>query len=633
MQKLKLNSHELSCITFSRKDNSDCTDVDKPDVITLAKVDTLHDMWGKRGTKKNPAPDIKPALDQVYKNLDEREVKTFMAADLCTLQPSGDDFQKEPQAAEFFEQTLESFEKGKLPSLCDSDLIQKSLPFDCCGNHFVKDYTFGDFKKDFDDRKTNARGPLLDFLTTGMGKDINSIEIKFPDKINKKKFYKEKDKEVKYIAQFIKDYFRVPTGVAASKVAFSIDSNFGELDKIFHDIDEAFTMQTVLNIADSANTTDLTTKGNCKFHRPYPDTPFPYNGSEGTLEYLVDSHYFTKDKDSKIFEKILYKSKDDIEWSLTGSKSSIELVVVLKDNEKFSVPFGITGPGNPVQGTSVTSIRKIIKILHTKRINPSSLTLNSYFDLNWQVDGIDLKNIISSNELNTMPLIRWLCTHKPKIGISPLLLDNGFIKTIDIIKFLIDYKRMGDYEQVRAVKHIMKSNPDFPLFVTGDCLCSIYARYEKINVIYCHGDYMTLYRQPRNLNLVELYCIDTNRSAVKFNSILMTIKNIIDEWFEFNSKTRFQFKLPGNILTPGVNLNEFLEEYNEHNKTLIEKYSHVVKKKKKKDNNTIFIVIYNLLKIIIIIDIPSNTIPIISIRFIFSLNINIDISIEKINSI
>ena len=111
--------------------------------------------------------------------------------------------------------------------------------------------------------------------------------------------------------------------------------------------------------------------------------------------------------------------------------------------------------------------------------------------------------------------VRKLFKPDSKLSPSPLLYDQLCIYYIikrlyislkkskdEIIKFLFDYKRGGDYEQVNSVKYIMekscvttnedKKKPNV-ILTTGDRLCSLYSRLRQVNTIYTTPSPYTMY--------------------------------------------------------------------------------------------------------------------------------------------
>jgi hypothetical protein len=73
------------------------------------------------------------------------------------------------------------------------------------------------------------------------------------------------------------------------------------------------------------------------------------------------------------------------------------------------------------------------------------------------------------------------------------MLNEPSITTDEIISFLYDYKRAGDHEQANSANYLYKKGLNV-ILLTGDRLCSLYARLINQPCIYIHDGNYDMYR-------------------------------------------------------------------------------------------------------------------------------------------
>ena len=117
---------------------------------------------------------------------------------------------------------------------------------------------------------------------------------------------------------------------------------------------------------------------------------------------------------------------------------------------------------------------------------------------------------------------------------------NHLKKKLKLIKFLLDLKRCGDYEQVDAIRMIQDQNEGTNnrfglqdiLFTTGDRLCSLYSRFKKTNVQFFVASTQRyyLYRQP------YIYPSNEVRNTIAQQNIFNELKQKAKKAGEFMTK-------------------------------------------------------------------------------------------------
>jgi hypothetical protein len=147
--------------------------------------------------------------------------------------------------------------------------------------------------------------------------------------------------------------------------------------------------------------------------------------------------------------------------SFASDITAFKLIVKSKDDP--ATIFGETyfSP-TTTQGASVDTLKQLIVFLQNKTINMNELTNLDY----------------PAKQLDIRPILR---------GMKKKDFTNE-----EMINFLLDYKRAGDYEQVNSAKKLIDMGKKI-IFSTGDELCALYARSQGVPCIYNHVGKMDLY--------------------------------------------------------------------------------------------------------------------------------------------
>jgi len=410
----------------------------------LKRVDTLHDFWSKgRGE------DIQDILNVMYKDNVKQDVTTFAnqavsAGALTEIEVRG-------------EKEFEKKEKLDLPSLKESE-------------------TFGKVHYTLTKMPTNEEDATKLSKYFDEHPQIQAITIKRPSKEDKKNFFKENS--LNFIAGVILKFFGRKND---ETVVFPIDAKAGDLPCIFQDIKKnVFTLATALTVGDSAgggvneiknksedkqvcNKPSTNIQFNKKFEQPLP---FPFNNVDKKRQYDITSNIFTKD----VFE--LYYTENKMPFSVKNQSSIILHVLHLHSPKKtWSAPFELNASSTSVSGVSVVTLRDLIRIINRTQSDTAKMAQEI----------TDFKNNKGFyGQLDLSPII---------LG----MISSG-ITYKTIIQFLLDYKRAGDYEQVNSTLVVKNQTGTFPIFCTGDRLCSVYARVQELNCVFTHADSMDLYR-------------------------------------------------------------------------------------------------------------------------------------------
>ena len=263
--------------------------------------------------------------------------------------------------------------------------------------------------------------------------------------------------ERNYIANFILNFF-IPD-YKSQEAGFVFDASQGKLPYVFYNIKQCETCKTSLTFADSAITStddaddNITKKsGNDKFNKSLSklnrwSVLFPPNKDNQYL-YPVTSNLFTKDK-----LQLMYYSPDN----------------TFNKNNPYSIILKVT---NKTNGKSYETS------FNYKNKNGASVA--------------ELKNIIlkKPGNLEKMLNLKQITDELKKPGSK---INEG-----EIEKFLYDYKRSGDYEQVNAMEYI-KPNYNLSIFSSIDILCVLYARMKNFNCIRTQAGNIYLYRFPGSL--------------------------------------------------------------------------------------------------------------------------------------
>ena len=163
---------------------------------------------------------------------------------------------------------------------------------------------------------------------------------------------------------------------------------------------------------------------------------------------------------------------------------SMRVYIQLTDGTKtpeWESSFVQKGPKNiqTTQGASVVTLAGLIKQIHEDKTTITMVKgTGSDFDLSPILNG--MKNWLSA-QFN-----------------PPLTPDvKNFIKRV-LVSFIFDYKRSGDHEQVNSCKYMIDNyqnsvKPVKYVLSTGDQLCALWARLNRVPCIYHHAHFMDLY--------------------------------------------------------------------------------------------------------------------------------------------
>jgi len=420
-------------------------------IEALRWIDTVHDFYPVSSTARGE--DIREILNKRYDPSDPvNGVKSFMSK-ISTIAPSS----VEEDTEKYYNQKFNTIMVGK--KTIDVKNIMESYGVVADAKTFLENNGISDFAEEAD---------LQLSLTDRSGfKDIPKTN---------------------FLANVILTFFFG----AANKdknVYFLIDANSGRLDCMFQDIAQASILINVLTIGDSANTkTDDSTgekeSATCglpdfqnKYKRKtYLQNPYtvPYNKIDQlnpvNSKYEIKSTEFTKD----ILE-LWYQSVPGLEFAKQNN-ASIRFCVKPKDStdQPWFTEFSILSKGSPNSGASVGTLKKLILILDTNK--SKEVKKQEIFKFYKTVNQLNLAKILFE------------------------MLDANIDEAV-IISFLYDYKRAGDHEQVNSANYLYRHEtmPENVILVTGDRLCSLYARLIKQPCIYAHKKYYDMYRYLRGI--------------------------------------------------------------------------------------------------------------------------------------
>lgn len=294
--------------------------------------------------------------------------------------------------------------------------------------------------------------------------------------LTERDFFKENTKQTNFLADVILTFF---LGENKNRdVYFLIDAAYGRLDCMFQKIDQASTLINVLTIGDSAVTSveDKTSKGKSKWcgvddyqnkfkRKVYlqdPDT-IPYtNGNR----YDITSNEFTKGK----FE--MWYQDAALPFSKQNNASARLYVKKKGTGQEWFSEFSILASGSPNSGTSVGTLKQLI------------LAINN------------------NNRATAKTEIAKIYKYETQFNLTPILcgmLDEEDISKDEIIRFLYDYKRAGDHEQANSANHLYTKGLNV-ILLTGDRLCSLYARLINQPCIYVHDGNYDMYRYLQDVS-------------------------------------------------------------------------------------------------------------------------------------
>lgn len=461
----------MSCIQYNNSKNGSEDNNNK-----LKKIDTLHDMYrADRGT------DVSYILDQKeFYN----DCQTYVDNQLGYVKTLNSHF--EPDFESYFESKMD------LPSLCESSKYGK-VYFTI--NEIMNDYVSG-----------QQQGPILTALL--QNPLIRAIQIQFPSGQTKRELFKEPANapSLSYVASFIMQF----CGKQTQSAVFPIDAKAGPMQCIFQNINNGVnTLATAMTICDSAGggVNDKEDGGEAKcsksasnilFNKKFQPLPFPFNDTTAR-KYNINSNFWTKD----IYN--IYYTEGSLPFSVKNQSSIVLHVDNRKDVRKQYVgTFGLNKSGtSAVSGTSVASLRDlIVAVYNTKNMSNG---LDTYYTNMLKEKGeFDITQIVNA------------------------MMKNKERKE-DIIGFLLDFKRAGDYEQVDSSKTVESQFGVFPILCTGDVLCSVYARTKNLSCAYVHSNVMDLFKTSRVLSAEEQKLAEKNANIARTQAQLNTLNGKIAE--------------------------------------------------------------------------------------------------------
>jgi hypothetical protein len=480
----------------------------------LRRADTLHDMWSSSLDIKQESI-IHDILNEIYKNIDKPN-KYEGVIDYMHKNTNHDGyFSWSGNKIPNFEPTVEKFFEYKM------NLSKLQINND---NSKKNIFTLREIMDSWDDSKNNestkkrkniiSRWSDINECVTEIkynsieihvGKKDKNKNINFIEEFSPNKKYDENHiKHVRHAGKIILDFF-YSTRNQNDSIYFPIDAVSGRLDCILDGIDNAKTILTVPKISDSAKSGSTTIKNETKsacfgkykheltFLKKKIEFPFNNGIDQTDLNrqlyrdrddcYIITSNEFTKiseDNDGTGFV-MYYNQRVDNGKIITFAEKKTSAIVFNVDyynKWKYQKTFTYNYSININSGTPLKELMLHMINLHTNKDNKG----NSPFA---KSSGIIRKPI----EFNA----------KMSVDLYDILESMWFDNDISInlmIRFLIDYKRAGDYEQVNSTKCLMKTIgvPMSAVFVTGDRLCAVYARLLEIPCIFAHDGKLTLYR-------------------------------------------------------------------------------------------------------------------------------------------
>ena len=482
------NKYDGNCLIYNETAPNMTKQLDAIEDPKKMKVaDTIHDMWNtERGE------DVQTILNKLSNRFSGIPGMAVWIQQLFNGNIIQSKF--EPKANSYFEARYH-----ELPSLCRSGIVTNV------------EIALQSIVEEGNDRNGIDRGPIWDQIINNPL--VNAIRISLPQQLEKKDFYENplNAKGLNYTADFIMTFCGRPS--SQIDVVFPIDATAGKLPDIFRGItNSVFTLATAMTIADSAGG-GLDEKTDKKkrlihFNKKYEPFDFPFN--DANQKYYINSEYFTKD-----ILRMYYRWPEENGQFSNKNQSGIKFGIEMLSNGEFKeVEFGLNLSGKPVSGVSVATLRDLMIIIdkNTAANGTSNGILNvvnakteiQNFQKNGGFDGLlDLTDILL------------------------FLIDKFQNDPLVIIGFLCDYKRAGDYEQVNAAKLIGDNNKTIhPIFCTGDELCGLYSRSEKLNTAWSHGHYLDLFRFPTGV--VDETTLQRAKTSLQYDILMRYLKEYFD---------------------------------------------------------------------------------------------------------
>ena len=462
----------------------------KSDIIPLLRwIDTIHDFYPINSTARGE--DIRGILNVKFK----KNVTEYLSRISSTISSSFPSDTKQNITPSAVEVTTESFYDKVLGI---KKVGEKSIDI----NQIIESYGI---QKSED-------------ILKQIGIDDTSDEANIQLSLTDRDFFKKDRSATNFLANFILTFFgKEFVGGDDNKVYFLIDASVGRLDCIFQDIEQASTLVNVLTIGDSAVTSVEDKKGKSESkwcgvadyinrfkNKTYlaGNDALPYNNI-ADKRYDIKSNEFT----NGIF-KMWYQDADaDPDKRFSKKNNAGARLYVDYEGQKWFSEFSILASGTPNSGTSVGTLKQLIIIINEHT---------------------------ASNIKKTKDAIKKVYQYETQFNLSPILygmLDSNIDKN-DIINFLYDYKRAGDHEQVNSANYLYTTGKKNVILLTGDRLCSLYARLIKQPCIFIHDGKYDMYRHLSNRTPMtdeEKRLRDTTILKSRKNVILAEITKIITD--------------------------------------------------------------------------------------------------------
>jgi hypothetical protein len=533
--KCLIYSENTSGISTKEKDEDE-------DVKRMKVADTIHDMWNlERGE------DVQIILNDLANKFSGIDGNPGMAVWIQELFNGNIiQYKFEPKANSYFEARYH-----ELPSLCRSRIITDI------------EIALQSIVEEGNDRNGSDRGKIWNTIINNSL--INAIRISLPQQQEKKDFYDNplNAKGLNYTADFIMTFCGKPLPKIVVderpleiKVVFPIDATAGKLPDIFRGINNGvYTLATAMTIADSAggglNEKKDKKKRLIHFNKKYEPFYFPFNDTTHQ-KYYINSEYFTKDK-----LRMYYRWPEENGQFSNKNQSGIKFGVEITKTQFKEVEFGLNLSGKPVSGASVATLRELMIIIYENR--------GDNVDGKLMVDVVNAKTEIQEFQKNGGFDGQLDLTY-----ILLFLIDEFKDDLMIIIGFLCDYKRAGDYEQINSTKLIGdKDKSIHPIFCTGDELCALYSRSEKLNTAWSHGNYLDLFRFPTGV--VDEIALQSSITKLQYD-ILM---RYLEEYFEYERDMKIDltpktvFKIQEKNI---INVFNILNECSEKSQTILDYY-------------------------------------------------------------
>lgn len=431
-----------------------------------------------------------------------------------------------------------------------------------------------------------------------LGIDDTSDEANIQLSLTERKFFKDNRPGTNFLANFILTFFGKDfIGSDDNEIYFLVDASVGKLDCIFQEIGQVSTLINVLTIGDSAVTSvsDITSKsestwcGVADYINPFKKKTYlegnnalPYNNIPDK-RYDIKSNEFTKDRFS-IWYQDTNPDKPFSKINNAGARMYVQ-DLFHKDQEPWFSEFSILESGSPNSGTSVGVLKQLIIIINQ-----------------------------DTDKNNKQKAIERVYKYETQFNLSPILngmLDRNIDKN-DIINFLYDYKRAGDHEQVNSANYLYEIQKQNVILLTGDRLCSLYARLINQPCIFIHDGKYDMYRHLSNLTNEEKLLKDINTLNSRIQVIQSEINNLITKKDDISKKLesfkgkieeilnlspsealKFENKLYSFILKKLLDKIERIKDLNsDENDIIIKKKSELEKKNNIKDLNSAYAEFY-----------------------------------------